>query len=269
MENLLHATLGGWSDATHAHQVAATDRTTPARLCADNVNLDFMPAGLRRRCSTFSKVTLAVAQAAATFARDPKNLGTVFASAHGESEVTANLLREIALAQPLSPMGFSLSVHNAASGLFSIATNNTAPATALAAGPHTFHIGLCEALLLLGEAPSQELLYVFSDDRVPDIFLAESGTDSTTPYALALLLQAPSSAAAMRLTLSITHPHPPKSTLAITPASLFATWLSSAEPAEPLTLMNGASVWSCSRSGAAAQLYRSPWRSPSGSPGGE
>ena len=148
--------------------------------------LDYIPSSLRRRCSPFSKRTLAVARAALgeAVAQHPP---TVFASQHGEANVTYQLLDELARNEPLSPMGFSLSVHNAASGVFSIATGNRAPSTAIAAGQRTFLMGLQEAFLQLKPDEEQErVLYVCSDDLVPSAFL--DGEQPGAPYALALLM---------------------------------------------------------------------------------
>lgn len=258
VETILHAPLLGWSAWPLSLTQGAQAGDDPAPLSAEGLALDFIPAGLRRRCSSFSKVTLAVAHAAASRASKHSNLATVFASAHGESTITANLLREIAANQPLSPMGFSLSVHNAASGLYSIATHNTAPATALAAGPHTFVMGLCEAFLLLRETPTPGVLYVFSDDLVPEIFLGGSSTPQTTPYALAMLLgpwQAPATA---RLTLSLSPQPAPLESVTPPAAPAFAHWLLTDSESERITLRNDSLRWSCGCAGAAGPLYTSP-----------
>lgn len=179
-----NAHLLGWSFAPL--RVLDDERHADA-LSSQGLALDFIPASLRRRCSSFSRVTLAVAHAASSAAHDDVATSTVFASAHGEGDVTKQLLVDIANSQPMSPMGFSLSVHNAASGLYSIASGNRAPSTAIAAGEDTFLMGLCEALMTLREGKVRRVLYVCSDDQVPSIFLRE-GSSGGVPHAIAMLL---------------------------------------------------------------------------------
>jgi hypothetical protein len=183
----VRATILGWSCYPAPEQWLSPHFSQETQLSVEGLDLDFIPSALRRRCSTLSRVTLAVAHAAARRCADRSSLSTVFSSAHGESEVTAHLLSELANSQQLSPMGFSLSVHNAASGIFSIATGNSAPSTAIAAGHHSFLMGLCEALLVLADAPGKMVLYVCSDDRVPLHFLQAPDPDAF-PFAVALLL---------------------------------------------------------------------------------
>ncbi len=190
MKHSLDASLLAWAYAPQGALFESWPAEAGRRLdslVSGGLNLDFVPATLRRRCSAFSKVTLAVAHAAAQSVEEHGPFPTVFASAHGESDITAALLRELGEELPLSPMGFSLSVHNAASGLYSIATGNRGPATALAAGDRTFLMGLCDAFLTLCQGSEERVLYVCSDERVADIFLPAQNVQPQ-PYAVALML---------------------------------------------------------------------------------
>lgn len=152
----------------------------------EGLDLDFIPASLRRRCSALTKMTLAVAHACVK-GENYKSTPSVFASAHGEAAVTAQLLGDLSVDQALSPMGFSLSVHNSSSGIFSISSKNKASSTALAAGEHTFLMGLLETLLLVKRGKGAPVLYVYSDERIPEVFLPPN-TLQPEPVALALLL---------------------------------------------------------------------------------
>lgn len=152
----------------------------------DPLDLDFIPTSLRRRCSAFTKMSLAVAHACVR-GGEYKNPPSVFASAHGEASVTAQLLGDLSLNQALSPMGFSLSVHNSSSGIYSISSQNKAPSTALAAGEYTFLMGLLETLLQVRKGGGEPVLYVCSDERIPEVFLPPN-TSQPAPVALALLL---------------------------------------------------------------------------------
>jgi hypothetical protein len=146
-----------------------------------------MPAMLRRRCSVFAKVSLSVAHAALRGLSGDGAVPTVFASTHGESHVTAGLLNELAQSQQLSPMSFSLSVHNAASGLFSIATGNTAPASALSSEFDCLLMGLCEAITMLSQGDAKQVLLVCSDDIVAEEF-RRGDERCSPPFAIALLI---------------------------------------------------------------------------------
>lgn len=258
----LYASIRGWSCIPKTSRLLAVPGDSSAVLSADGLNTDFIPSGLRRRCSTVSKVTLAVAYAAARGRADLKSLPSVFSSAHGESDITANLLHDLAILQPLSPMGFSLSVHNAASGLFSIATGNTAPSTAIAAGPHSCIMGLCEALLIVREDPQTPVLFVCSDDRVPSVFLPDA-TTSDNPFALAVLFAAPGSPQSSEVKITIdqqptTHNKSQQSTGSTDAIDAFTAWLEDRTPY--VELPAAGSVWRFEATTSRAALFTSPHR---------
>lgn len=200
MSSELRAAILGWSFAPLEAFQEVSDLCEKPPLSTEGLNLDFVPAALRRRCSPFSKVSLAVANAAMQRAPAACRPHTVFASIHGEGAITRDLLRELAVGQQLSPMGFSLSVHNAASGLYSIATGNTAPSTAIAAGEDTCAMGLLEALLAVRHGGAESVLLVCSDDLVPRDFLAD-GVSQGVPYALSILLGREASPEGVALTI--------------------------------------------------------------------
>ncbi len=227
-------------------------------LSSEGLNLDFVPASQRRRCSVFSKVTLAVAHAAVRDVAEGALFPTVFASAHGESDITAALLRELAEALPLSPMGFSLSVHNAASGLYSIATGNRGPATALAAGDRTFLMGLCDALLTLQQDNVERVLYVCSDERVAEVFLPADSVQPA-PYALALMLGRADETSGARLSVKMQFDeNKSDSTSGWQHAAIFAKWLAGHEAS--LSLCASGARCECSLVGCREGLYRSAVR---------
>jgi hypothetical protein len=180
-------TLLSWAFAPQELLQSSELHDAPRQLAIDGLDLGFIPVTLRRRCSTFSKVTLAVAHAALRGISAEDSIPTVFASTHGESQVTAELLRELARDQQLSPMGFSLSVHNAASGLFSIATGNIAPASAISSESECLMMGLCEALTTLSQGNSRRVLLVCSDDLIAEEFQRED-EEIAPSFALAMVL---------------------------------------------------------------------------------
>jgi len=255
----------GWScappsllDSDHSREQGVSGALVP--LSPEGMILDFIPPALRRRCSHFSKVTLAVAHAAARNSRSPAHPRTIFSSAHGESAITKDLLDELSNDQQLSPMGFSLSVHNAASGLYSIALGNTAPSVAIAAGEDSFLMALCEAFLTAHSGGTESVLCVCSDDLVPKEFLRDA-SQQTTPYAFSILVAAEPTGSSVALTLSRSGeqgegegvPH----------VVQFVRWLQGSQG--PLSLQSqgegGCGSWRFSLSSANAQeLFVTPYR---------
>lgn len=92
-------------------------------------------------------------------------LPLVFASRHGETfSRTLAILSDLAHDEPLSPTQFSLSVHNAIIGLWSIQRGDTSEMTALAAeGGDGLEQALLEAATLLGEGAPGVLLIVVEE----------------------------------------------------------------------------------------------------------
>ena len=156
-----------------------------------------VPAMQRRRYSRLTKMLLEVA-----FQCDaPANCRTIFASRHGELNRTVDLLQDIVREQPISPIGFSQSVHNTASGIFSILTSNRSPSTSIAAGETTLVQALIEAYGQLSEDNS-DLLLVFGDEPVADIY-KEFTNEPELPIALALQLSLPKQDQELELALSL------------------------------------------------------------------
>ncbi len=110
----------------------------------------------------------------------------VFASRHGELARTLTMLRDLAKGEDLSPTAFSLSVHNAAAGVYSIARGDHAPATAISAGEETFAFAMLEASSRLSTTCGRVLL-VYADDPIPEEYRAYVATPEV-PHAVALLI---------------------------------------------------------------------------------
>lgn len=152
----------------------------------DSPPVDFIPAMQRRRLSRLSRLSLA---AAYSCAGSDYQLPAVFASRHGEIHRTLGLLSDLAQDEPLSPMAFSLSVHNTASGLYSIATGNTAPSTAIAAGADTLPMAIIEAMGQLQR--HDEVMVVYAEEPLPDEYSQFADNDNSTLLGLALRLGKP------------------------------------------------------------------------------
>lgn len=111
---------------------------------------------LRRRAGALGRLALEP-----LLGCDAAGLPVVFCSRHGEAQRSVGLLRALALGEPLSPTEFSLSVHNAVGGLFSIAHGARQPVTAVAGGPASAAHGLIEACAQLDAATPEVALVVY------------------------------------------------------------------------------------------------------------
>ncbi|WP_411390571.1 beta-ketoacyl synthase chain length factor [Pseudomonas sp. MPB23] len=157
----------------------------PALLPASDAcpDVSFLPAMQRRRLSRLARMAFAVGW---PLAEGLPDLPLVFISRHGETPRTLDILSDLANDQPLSPTQFSLSVHNAVIGLWSILRNETAEMTALAAAGDGLEHGMLEAAALLNEGAPAVLL-VITEEQPPDAY-AGWISDVPFPYALGLLL---------------------------------------------------------------------------------
>jgi len=125
-------------------------------------------ANERRRAPDAVLLALQVASsAAAASTLDAARLLSVFSSAHGDLPTTDAMCRSLA-ADPtlLSPTRFHHSVHNAASGYWSMASGSHGASTALAARQHSFALGWIEAAALCAVEQAPVLLVAFDTEAV-------------------------------------------------------------------------------------------------------
>ncbi len=145
-------------------------------------SLKQIPPMLRRR---FTPLGRCAAGAALPVLSDIDAIPGVFASRHGDTPLTLSLLEGIANGEPMSPTGFSLAVHNALSGLLSIARKDVSEVTAIAAMENLIPNALIEAATQLQEQP--QVLCVIYDVPLPELYQAYS--DSVDfPCAVAMIL---------------------------------------------------------------------------------
>ena len=114
----------------------------------------------RRRAPETVAVALEVALAACHAAgRDPTQLSSVFASSHGDIQITDYMCATLA-SEPrtISPTRFHNSVHNAAAGYWTIGAGAMRPATAISALQAGFAQGLIEALTQIATGEDAVLL---------------------------------------------------------------------------------------------------------------
>lgn len=171
------ATAEDWQQwSQHPTQVASGDQAP---------DVSFLPAMQRRRLSRLARMAFSVGW---PLADGHEPLPLVFVSRHGETPRTFEILSDLAANQPLSPTQFSLSVHNAVIGLWSILRGETSEMTALAAAGDGLEHGVIEAAAMLAEGASAVLL-VITEENPPGAY-APWIDDVPFPYALGLLLTA-------------------------------------------------------------------------------
>lgn len=145
-------------------------------------DLSFLPAMQRRRLSPLARMAFHVAwPLAEAFGKQP----VVFCSRHGETPRNLGLLTELGKGEDLSPTHFSLSVHNAIIGLWSIFREDTSEMTALAANGNGLELAVMEAVLML-QAGAASVLVVLAEDEQPQLYRPWI---SDVPFAHALALR--------------------------------------------------------------------------------
>lgn len=149
-------------------------------------NIDFIAPMLRRRLSKLSRMAVKVAH---DCAREAPTVRVVLASRHGELRRSTEIINDVVSGRPVSPAAFSLSVLNAMAGVFGIARQDRAPATAIAAGDETLGYALVEAYAQYASDASTPILLVFVDE-IPDACYGPMPEGDAAPSALALLFDA-------------------------------------------------------------------------------
>ena len=133
---------------------------------------DLLPPAERRRAAPATRLALAVAEQALAHAGAARDaVASVFATVDGDTETCNHICASLATPAPeISPIRFHNSVHNAASGYWSIASGCRAPSTTVCGRDDVFAVGLLEAavqavterrtvLLVVYELPAPEPLY--------------------------------------------------------------------------------------------------------------
>lgn len=157
---------------------------TPGDDSENGPDVKDLPMMLRRRLSHLGKMAMRVAHDI----EDRSKASLVFSSRYGESAQTVKLLQSLALKEPLSPAGFSMSVHNGLAGLLSITSKNKMPHSAISAGEASFCNALMEACAQLACQPDVPVLLVHYDEPLPD-FYDPFADPNVTPVAVAMLLE--------------------------------------------------------------------------------
>ena len=125
-----------------------------------------VPKMLKRRLSPLAKTVFCAANQCID---EHMIVPAVFSSTHGELAKSFSMIKMLEAGEEISPTAFSLSVHNAVAGLFSMAWKNQLQCTVVAPGEEGLAAAFIEALGLLQEGAEQVLL-VFYDEPLVDFY---------------------------------------------------------------------------------------------------
>jgi hypothetical protein len=135
--------LNGWQASRATLAGGQPYRSAPTAVAASAL----LPATERRRAGMPVKLALAVGiEAIESAGRDAASLPTVFTSSSGDCDNVHAMCESLATPErQVSPTRFHNSVHNAAAGYWSIATQCRAPSTSLCCHDASFGAGLLDA----------------------------------------------------------------------------------------------------------------------------
>ncbi len=141
-----------------------------------------IPPMLRRRLSALGKSAVE-AILALGLADEP--IPSVFSSRHGDTGLTLSLLENMGKNELMSPKKFSLAVHNAVAGLYTMLCKNTANVTAISAMDGLVVSSLLESIGQL--QTTEKVLCVIYDAPLPKVYQPFSSS-IPFPYAISLVL---------------------------------------------------------------------------------
>jgi hypothetical protein len=165
---------------------------------------DLLPPSERRRAGLPVKLALAVAREAFENAgRDPRSTATVFTSSSGDGENVHNIFETLASDErAISPTRFHNSVHNAAAGYWSIATQSRTPSTSLCGHDESFAAGMLDAATQIA-AEGEPAALIAHDQPYPEPLHAKRPLAGSFAVALVMVPHAtPRSFAKLEVTFT-------------------------------------------------------------------
>ncbi len=124
-----------------------------------------VPPAMRRRLGRLGKISLNIAS---KLVEKNGYMPSIFCSRHGEIQTTIQMLKELVWNDEISPTKFSLSVHNAISGIFTIANKDDLPTTAITAGAQDLINCFYEAYGQLKSGVAEQVLCMIYDEPIPE-----------------------------------------------------------------------------------------------------
>lgn len=146
-----------------------------------------IPAGLRRRLGPLGRMGVACGLGVAP--GPERDADIVFCSRHGDIPLAHQLLTALIAGEPMSPAGFSMSVHNTVPGVLDLARKARIGHTAIAAGAQTLSAGLLEAWLRLAARPGLDVVLVYAETPLPELY-SQFAEDDFGGTAFAICLSA-------------------------------------------------------------------------------
>ncbi|MGX2041536.1 beta-ketoacyl synthase chain length factor [Methylocaldum sp. MU1018] len=145
-----------------------------------------LPPAERRRSTAVTRLALDVAEQALLPEVNAGDVATVFTSSGGEVEIIHRIFEELATPErQISPTQFHNSVHNAASGYWSIATGSRQASTSLSCFDDSFAVGLLETAGQACTERAKVLLVAYDFPPFQPIF---EFRPLEAPFAVAMLL---------------------------------------------------------------------------------
>lgn len=133
----------GFSSLADLRAAARSGRAPPTSARLELPSPQSLPANERRRASQVVRLALScIEQVLQDSPFAVESLRSVFATDEGSGEISQQMLEALATTRQVSPLLFTNSVINAASGYFSIARRNREPATVISMGTESFAGGL-------------------------------------------------------------------------------------------------------------------------------
>ena len=130
-------------------------------------DVSFLPPMFRRKLSPLNRMIFCTSNLLSC-ETSFNNIPFVFSSRHGELDLSLKLINSILQKNPMSPAGFSMSVHNSPAGLYSIHNKNTQATTAIAAAEDSLKMAFIEAQAQLLANPM--VLLCYADTPMPDVY---------------------------------------------------------------------------------------------------
>jgi hypothetical protein len=121
---------------------------------------EIIPSGVRRRMGKLERLAV---RSMLSVLKSGTTSELIFCSRYGNLETLTALLSSIAVGEPMSPMAFSGSVHNAAPGMVGQIRKEKIAHTALAAGENTLRAGLAEAYARLAADCCTDVIVAYAD----------------------------------------------------------------------------------------------------------
>ncbi|QJD59180.1 beta-ketoacyl synthase chain length factor [Pseudomonas sp. gcc21] len=134
----------------------------PGHAVAERQGESMLPRMLRRRLSATGR---AVCDSASVL-DDGSGVPVIHASRHGDVSSSLTMLGALEAGDPVSPSSFSMSVHNAVLGVYSIARQHRGPTQALGACGNEFEALIAEATGYLATG-KQAVIALFSEGEIP------------------------------------------------------------------------------------------------------